>query len=472
MYRVAVVDPQASTRVALCDLLRRMESARLEKECGHYDLFVEVIFEVRPDVALVALEPDCQRALKLIAELAARFPGLRIFAVMAQADATLLVKVLRGGGSGYLSLPITAEKLQGALGGTRESGDAPAARMASEVDEVACEEEPMDEDVACDEEPMDKAKARVPFPPQPVFTGMLRSIRQTSKRLWRCLPFTGTVGDLVDCTVFAPPTVAPGETVFVQVFAHLPEQAKTAWDYAREFDDGAARRGFRSLEAEVKRGAKLTFHFVMAGTDIDNPVQHLVWRGEPASVQFGVDVPRKRSPGILLGTVGVSLDSIPLGHVKFKLTVGQVCKEFTRARPGPVGEAAHCYRRAFISYATSDRPEVLKRVQLLARLGIEYFQDVLKLEPGDRWEKQLYRHIEESDLFLLFWSTSASNSEWVLKEVRYALQCKKGDDFAPPEIKPVVIEGPPPPAPPMELAHLHFNDYILYFMNPQGERQA
>ena len=39
-----------------------------------------------------------------------------------------------------------------------------------------------------------------------------------------------------------------------------------------------------------------------------------------------------------------------------------------------------------------------------------------------------------------------------------------GDDGAPPEIIPVPIEGPPPVAPPPELAHLHFNDRLLYFM--------
>jgi hypothetical protein len=50
--------------------------------------------------------------------------------------------------------------------------------------------------------------------------------------------------------------------------------------------------------------------------------------------------------------------------------------------------------------------------------------------------------------------------------MRYALRSKGGDDLAPPEIKPIVIEGPPPPPPPMELGHLHFNDYLLYFMNP------
>jgi hypothetical protein len=100
---------------------------------------------------------------------------------------------------------------------------------------------------------------------------------------------------------------------------------------------------------------------------------------------------------------------------------------------------------------------------MLKPLGIQFFQDILDLEPGDRWEKELYRHIDESDLFLLFWSTAARESKWVMEEVKYALARKHGDDFAPPEIRPVIIEGPPVPAPPPELAHLHFNDRLIYF---------
>jgi hypothetical protein len=78
--------------------------------------------------------------------------------------------------------------------------------------------------------------------------------------------------------------------------------------------------------------------------------------------------------------------------------------------------------------------------------------------------RELYRHIDRSDLFLLFWSTQARQSKWVLEEVRYALKRKGDDDQAPPKSVPIVLEGPPPPPPPDELAHLHFNDYLLYFM--------
>src|SRR5262249_5880813 len=198
---------------------------------------------------------------------------------------------------------------------------------------------------------------------------------------------------------------------------------------------------------------------------IDGAVQHLVWRGEPQAVQFGVGVPRDRDPGCLLGTVTVSNDGGPLGHVTFKLAVVEAGGQ-RGGEPVPVGDAAHRYRKAFVSYASADRPEVVKRVQMLARLGIDYFQDVLSLEPGERWARELYRHIEESDLFLLFWSTAARNSEWVHKELRHALRLKGDGDHALPAIQPVVIEGPPPPPPPLELAHLQFNDYLLYFIRP------
>jgi hypothetical protein len=129
------------------------------------------------------------------------------------------------------------------------------------------------------------------------------------------------------------------------------------------------------------------------------------------------------------------------------------------------------YRRAFISYASSDRNEVLKRAQMLEGAGIEFFQDLLTLKPGQRWERELYREIDRCDVFYLFWSTAAKKSTWVIKEVHYALDRRRGHEDAPPAIVPVIIEGPPPVPPPPELAHLHFNDRMIYFMEPRMRRR-
>jgi hypothetical protein len=88
---------------------------------------------------------------------------------------------------------------------------------------------------------------------------------------------------------------------------------------------------------------------------------------------------------------------------------------------------------------------------------------VLDFDPGDRWAQKLFRHIDESDVMFLFWSSAARDSKWVRKEWQYGLK-KKGDDY----IRPVIIEGPPPPEPPRELKHLHFADRLLYFIKEPG----
>jgi hypothetical protein len=184
-------------------------------------------------------------------------------------------------------------------------------------------------------------------------------------------------------------------------------------------------------------------------------------------VPFGVEVPDDCAAGVRIGTLVAFVNSLPAGRIKFRLAVsnrqshdGELLK--------PLGEEARRFTMAFISYASEDRNKVLARVQILRLLGINYFQDVLDLEPGQRWERELYRHIDECDLFLLFWSAAARASQWVLQEVRYAVQVKGGDDDAPPAIHPVIIEGPPIAPPPPELQHLHFNDRLIYFMTPDA----
>ncbi len=274
---------------------------------------------------------------------------------------------------------------------------------------------------------------------------------------------TITNKDLVDCSVFSPPAVACGDMFLVQVFVHLPEQAEIAKQHAELFDPEAKQLGVRSLGIPIERGTELTFYLSIPKLEVDDPIEQLIWNGRADSVQFGVTVPLALTQRTVIGTVTVSQNSIPIGHLKFKLSITPAASS-TSKEPQPVGEAAHLYRKAFVSYSSLDRKEVLKRVQALAITGIEVFQDVLNLEPGDRWEQKLYRHIDECDLFLLFWSTAAKESKWVLKEVLYALQRQGKDGLHPPEIIPVILEGPPPVSPPNELQHLHFNDKLLYLI--------
>jgi hypothetical protein len=156
--------------------------------------------------------------------------------------------------------------------------------------------------------------------------------------------------------------------------------------------------------------------------------------------------------------------------VKFTVAI----RTTTTASPRlePAGEEGKLYGLAFVSYASEDRVEVLKRVQMLRLVRIRYFQDVLSLGPGDRWKKKLYRHIDECDLFLLFWSKAARESDWVVKEARYALDRQERDAHALPEILPVILEGPPVVEPPEALKDIQFSDWLVWVMAGEQQVQA
>jgi hypothetical protein len=246
------------------------------------------------------------------------------------------------------------------------------------------------------------------------------------------------------------------------VFAHLPEKEKEVEATARVFDEDMVKRAIKSLDKRIERGSKLTFELKMDGANIENRLESLVWQGESTSVEFIVGIPAEYQKTNVFGKLFVSEDNVPIGHITFMLKVGVTGKAAVTENLAET--QAKKYKYAFISYASEDRKEVLKRTQVLSRVGLNFFQDLLSLEPGDRWAKKLYKEIDKSDVFFLFWSGAAKESEWVTKEWEYALELKQDTDEKPPEIIPVIIEGPPPAEPPGKLEHLHFNDLNLYYM--------
>ena len=268
------------------------------------------------------------------------------------------------------------------------------------------------------------------------------------------------VADTVECSVFAPPAVPPAETALIQAFLHLPEQAERANFLASAMDSSTTFKGTRSLEIEIKRGAKVELSLAGSGLLIDEPVQSVVWQGQPIFCQFLVTVPAGTSGHGFFPVVRVSIDGVLVGCIKFRILSDSSA---TNPQSRPLGDHARRYEKAFVSYATKDRKEVLKRVQMLNVMKTKFFLDLLSLDPGDRWEKKLYETIPQCDLFLLFWSQAAKDSTWVNREVEYALNQQSKNQDGEPDIVPVILEqnvSPPP-----SLAALHFNDRIQYLIS-------
>ena len=277
-------------------------------------------------------------------------------------------------------------------------------------------------------------------------------------------PLTPPQPELVDVSAFAPKSARDGEEVLVQVFLHTVDQAKLVRARARAADETTARRDVTTLATQVCRGQLVTVILDAQGVSVDDPTQQIEWTGQPQACRFLLTLPKSKHDSEHIVRIRVLVNSVPRGKLAFKIPTS------TGTRPassrGELVGAATDYKRVFLSYASPDLAKVLQCAQVLKSAGLTYFQDLLELKPREKWEPRLFEEIDRCQLFLLFWSSHAAKSEWVIREAEYALaQQTKSRPAEVPEIAPVILEGPPVPPPPESLKHIHFNDPIRYVIS-------
>jgi hypothetical protein len=73
----------------------------------------------------------------------------------------------------------------------------------------------------------------------------------------------------------------------------------------------------------------------------------------------------------------------------------------------------------FISYKSEDRLWALKLEADLSAKGFRVFLDKKRLLPGAYWEPSLRRAMSQSQHLVVLWSSGASKSEWVSREIAF-----------------------------------------------------
>ncbi|NLE37069.1 MAG: MinD/ParA family protein [Pirellulaceae bacterium] len=116
VLRLAIVDPSDTTRDALKTLLLGMDMIWLEAECSRYEFFADVIAQTHPDIGLVALDANPDKAVDLIAAIAETSPDCAVLAVSSSTDGTLILRAMRAGAKEFLTQPVRIEDLLSALG--------------------------------------------------------------------------------------------------------------------------------------------------------------------------------------------------------------------------------------------------------------------------------------------------------------------------------------------------------------------
>ena len=64
VLRIALVDPNDGSRESLKAMLLGMETVWLEADCSRYEFFPDVIEQTAPDVGVVSLDGDPDRAIE------------------------------------------------------------------------------------------------------------------------------------------------------------------------------------------------------------------------------------------------------------------------------------------------------------------------------------------------------------------------------------------------------------------------
>jgi hypothetical protein len=276
----------------------------------------------------------------------------------------------------------------------------------------------------------------------------------------------------VDVTAFAPAELPPGGECFIQIFFHDLRELDRATETAQINEPTADAQISVPLILPLRRNDRLRISLDGDGAHIvGNPVQELEWNERLAYVAFAARFPAHLGERDYRPVARVCVNGAPAAVLRLKIAV---TKNAADADPSIAVESARRFTRVFASYSSQDRPDVLRAVQALKALNIQVFIDLLDLRAGQNWEQELRRTIVDCDAFMLFWSTNAKNSEWVIREAAMALAANNASPQRLPEIVPIILEGPPPVPPPPELSHIHFNDPLqsIYFAETQARTGA
>jgi len=199
--------------------------------------------------------------------------------------------------------------------------------------------------------------------------------------------------------------------------------------------------------AQIAPGALVSATPELDGFEFYPASQAIYFREDWHRLDFelrAVQAPLERDAS---GRIWFAVEGVVVADVQFTVFVSQ-----TASTPRQASAVANPYTRIFCSYSHRDT-QIARRVQTVCEMmGYTFFRDEDSLRSGEAWDARLLEAIAEAELFQLFWSQPASESEYVRQEWQYALSLP----HKPPRfIQPYFWQQPMAP-PPGELSHLHF----------------
>jgi pilus assembly protein CpaE len=92
-----------------------MERVWLEADCSRYEFFLDIVAQTTPDVAIIDIDSDEEKALQLVDSVARNHSDCGIVVVSRRTDGQLILKAMRSGAREFLNSPVKIDELMGAL---------------------------------------------------------------------------------------------------------------------------------------------------------------------------------------------------------------------------------------------------------------------------------------------------------------------------------------------------------------------
>jgi hypothetical protein len=265
----------------------------------------------------------------------------------------------------------------------------------------------------------------------------------------------------IQFTAYHPKDVRPETWYTLLAYSHLPEALAAVQSDSRTRlgpQAGNAGQGRSRAIQTIARGAEMVVVPELPGCRFNPPRTSFLWLEDWHRAEFRMQATPEQ-PGFALGQavngrVAFYVGPVLVAEVRIWTHFRAEADASTADQPD-TQVTTDPYQRIFPSYSHQDALIVQQLERAYTVLGLQSLRDVHVLRSGEQWHPALLRHIEQADIFQLYWSNHAKHSAYVEQEWRHALTQGR-----PSFIRPLYWEHPMPDPPP-ELAAIHFTYYLV-----------
>ena len=115
VLRLAIVDPNDTTRNALKTMLLGMDTVWLEAECSRYEFFSDVVTQTHPDIGIICLDSNPAKGLELVEKVSEAAHDCAILVISSSTDGQVILQAMRAGAKEFLSQPVKLQDILDAL---------------------------------------------------------------------------------------------------------------------------------------------------------------------------------------------------------------------------------------------------------------------------------------------------------------------------------------------------------------------